>query len=51
MKIITEKSAPTADRQYEKSNPPATKQNEDTETEQPTFREVFLKKFIEGSKK
>lgn len=47
-----EKSAPIADRQNEKSRLPETKENGNTKKEQEiTFREVFLKKFCEGSKK
>lgn len=53
MKIITEKSAPTADRQQYERELPKKKEHktESTDEHKVSFREVFLEKFIEGSKK
>lgn len=53
MKIVTEKSAPTTDKQFRERELPKQKEHrtESTDEHKVSFREVFLEKFIEGSKK
>ena len=52
MKIITEKSAPTTDKQFRERELPKQKEHkaENTDEHKVTFREVFWEKYNEGRK-
>ena len=53
MKIVTEKSAPTADRQFRERELPKKKEHkaENTDEHKVSFRDVFWETFYEGRKK